>query len=465
VRASPADHLIGSSLDRRAEPRHQVHEFRETRGDHRRVVDGHGVLGGEAQDEEAHGDAVVEMGLHLAARSIAEALAAGAAAHDQRGFALVAIDAVELEAVGDGRKAVGLLDAQFVEAVHHGRTFGKGGRDREHRILVDHRRGALFRHGDALQLRIADAEVGDVLAAGEARVHDFDIGAHFLQRQDQAGAGRVHQHVENGDVGSRHEQRRDQREGGGGRIARDVDHLARQLAAAFEADGADACGIGFNAQIGAEALQHLFRVVAGHHRLDDGGDAGRVEAGEQHGGFHLGGCHRHAIGDRVRRLRPAQRHRQPVAFGRLHLDAHLAQWIEHAAHRPLGQRGIADEGGIEIVDADQTHGQPAAGAGIAEIERCFGRQQRAVADAVDDPGVALLADLGAHRLHRLAGVDDVLPLEKTGDARLAGGKAAEHEGAVRDRLVAGNADRALEIGGLLCGGGPRAQAMGHDVYL
>jgi hypothetical protein len=39
------------------------------------------------------------------------------------------------------------------------------------------------------------------------------------------------------------------------------------------------CSSVWTVEVGAEALQHLFGVVAGHHRLDDGGDAGRVEAG------------------------------------------------------------------------------------------------------------------------------------------------------------------------------------------
>ena len=53
-----------------------------------------------------------------------------------------------------------------------------------------------------------------------------------------------------------------------------------------------------------------------------------------------------------------------------------AQRVEHAAHRPLGERGVADEGGLHVVGADEAHGEPRAGAGIAEIERCLGLQQR-----------------------------------------------------------------------------------------
>src|SRR6266508_3334918 len=45
---------------------------------------------------------------------------------------------------------------------------------------------------------------------------------------------------------------------------------------------------------------------------------------------------------------------------------------------------------------------------------------------------------------RLAGRVDVLRVEEAGDPRLAGGEGAEEEGAVGDRLVAGDGDRAAQ---------------------
>jgi hypothetical protein len=66
----------------------------------------------------------------------------------------------------------------------------------------------------------------------------------------------------------------------------------------------------------------------------------------------------------------AQRERHAVARGGLqHLHAHLAQRLEHAAHGAAGQRGVADEGGLHVVGADEAHGEARAGAGIAEVER------------------------------------------------------------------------------------------------
>src|SRR5690606_35983656 len=74
--------------------------------------------------------------------------------------------------------------------------------------------------------------------------------------------------------------------------------------------------------------------------------------------------------------------------------------------------------------------------GIAEIERAFRLQQRPIAGAADDPLSVLLLDKCTHGLHVVAGTQHVLPFEEAGNAGFAGGKAPEHEGAMRNRFVA-----------------------------
>ncbi len=64
--------LTGRRLQDATEARHQPFEFRKARRDHGRVVDRHRLFRRETHDEEAHGDAVVEMGLD---RPAAEAAA------------------------------------------------------------------------------------------------------------------------------------------------------------------------------------------------------------------------------------------------------------------------------------------------------------------------------------------------------------------------------------------------------
>ena len=81
-----------------------------------------------------------------------------------------------------------------------------------------------------------------------------------------------------------------------------------------------------------------------------------------------------------------QRERQPAALGGFeHARAHPLQRIEHAPHRPLAQGGIAVEGRGHRRAGDRADRQPAAGAGIAEIERAGRLREAADADAVNSP--------------------------------------------------------------------------------
>ena len=83
----------------------------------------------------------------------------------------------------------------------------------------------------------------------------------------------------------------DDGESGRGWIAGHDHRLAAQIGQAGERDGAHATVIGGDVDFGAEGGQKLFGMVAGHHRLDDGGGAGDIEAGQQQAGFNLGRGH------------------------------------------------------------------------------------------------------------------------------------------------------------------------------
>ena len=120
----------------------------------------------------------------------------------------------------------------------------------------------------------------------------------------------------------------------------------------------------------AKMLQHQFGMVAAGLGLDHGGDAGRGQPRQQHRGFDLRRGHRRAVEDRQRIARAVQRQRQPAAFAaRADPRAHQFQGIEHPPHRPAAQRGVAVEHRRDRAAGDRPHHQPAAGAGIAEIER------------------------------------------------------------------------------------------------
>jgi hypothetical protein len=145
-----------------------------------------------------------------------------------------------------------------------------------------------------------------------------------------------------------------------------------------------------------------------------------------------------------------QGYRQPVAFRRFHLNAHLAKRIEHPPHRPPRKRSIPNKARFHVVCAGKSHHQPAARTRISEIERSLGFEQAAVPRAFDDPDAGLLANAGAKRLHRLRGSQDIGAFQQPRRARGPGRNAAKHEAPVGNRLIAGypriSAERLRRIG-------------------
>ena len=127
-----------------------------------------------AQNQKAHGDAVVQLGVDGDS-----ACRRSAPVNDQ----IVALDldrdAACGEPVGHGGQAVALLDPQLGKAAHDGGAPRQGGRHGQDRILVDHRRRALGRHFDAAQLPALHDEIAYGLAAGAALALDRNAGAHL----------------------------------------------------------------------------------------------------------------------------------------------------------------------------------------------------------------------------------------------------------------------------------------------
>ena len=104
-------------------------------------------------------------------------------------------DAINGKTRFDGGEAITLLHPQFIETLHMGDAFRKGGGHREDRIFIDHRGRALRRHLDALEARGMDPEIAHFLAAGEPALLDRDIAAHLDERCDEAGARLVQHHI------------------------------------------------------------------------------------------------------------------------------------------------------------------------------------------------------------------------------------------------------------------------------
>ena len=166
--------------------------------------------------------------------------------------------------------------------------------------------------------------------------------------------------------------------------------------------------------LGAEMLQHQFGVVAARLGFDHGGDARRGQSRQQHRRFDLRRGHRRAVEDRQRIARAmsvsGSRPPSPLALTRAPINS---SGIQHPPHRPAAQRGIAVERRRDRAAGDRSHHQPAAGAGIAEIERRLRLGKPGDPDAMHRPGeIAGSFDLRAQRPHRLGGIENVLALEQ-----------------------------------------------------
>ena len=271
------------------------------------------------------------------------------------------------------------------------------------------------------------------------------MGAHLAQRLKKPGPERVHHHALDDDVGTRNDQRGDDRKRGRRGIGGDDDGRGTQFRPADEGDPPP-FALGRDGDLGAEMREHLLGMVARGLRLDHGRRARRVEAGEKDGRFDLRRGDGSAIFDRRGIAGPLEHDRTAPAIGLgQNLRAHQPERIEDAPHRPLAQRGVAVEGRGNSVAADDAHHQPRAGAGVAEIERFARRQNRAEPGAANPPlaGPETLDDR-AERLARLAGPEHVVALEQPLDLRFAAGQEAKQEGAMGDRFVARRPDPALE---------------------
>ena len=136
----------------------------------------------------------------------------------------------------------------------------------------------------------------------------------------------------------------------------------------------------------AEVAQHALGVVARGLRLDDGRGARRVQAGNQHGRLDLRRGDRQPVLDRQQVGAAANGERQRVLAALLDLEPHLHQRLEHAAHGPARQRGVARQAHAHVVAGKHAHHQPHAGARVAEVEVAAGLGQAADAAAQHLPG-------------------------------------------------------------------------------
>ena len=309
---------------------------------------------------------------------------AALAVHDQVVAFDLDLDAVGAQHGGGGCEPVGFLDAQFLQAAHPRRAFGEGGRDREDRIFVDHGRRALGRHVDALQRAGLDPQIGDVLAALVALLERFDRRRPSPQRREQAGAQRIESSRLR--ARSRSPARSAPRPAG---TPPTTDRPAPRPAPASSsgwpcsvmrrpcspivarrATLAPKCLSIFS--VWSRVASFSITVVAPGAARPASSTADLSCADGTGASYSIG------IGSRA----PCTSDRQPAALAHLRgARAHLLQRIEDAPHRPRAQAGVAVERRRDRAAGHRAHGQPAAGAGIAEIERRGRLGEAADADA------------------------------------------------------------------------------------
>ena len=191
--------------------------------------------------------------------------------------------------------------------------------------------------------------------------------------------------------------------------------------------------------------QHVFAVVAGGLGFLHAGEAGGVQAGQQHGGFHLGRGHRHPIFQRQRVDGALDRDGQATAPTRHEACASRGQGISHPPHRPGPQAGVAGHHREQRVRGQDTAQEARGGARVAHIQDIGGFGKAADASAGDTPdAVRVTGNLGPQRAHGTGGAQHVLPGQKAGNAGFANRQRTKHQGAVADRLVAGHSDMAMQ---------------------
>ena len=183
-----------------------------------------------------------------------------------------------------------------------------------------------------------------------------------------------------------------------------------------------------------------FAVIAGRGGLDDLGDARRAQAGQENRGLDLGRWHRKPVAHGPKQVAAGNGERQAPAVARPNVGTHQGERFGDPAHRPADQRGIAGEGRGHGMGGQNAHEQPHAGARIAEIEHLFRLAEAADAPAPDVPAAIRPArGLRPQRAERRRGAYHVLALEQPIDGAFTDRQRRQHEGAVRDRLVAGDA--------------------------
>ena len=198
--------------------------------------------------------------------------------------------------------------------------------------------------------------------------------------------------------------------------------------------------------VDAEAGEHELGVVARGCRLVDARRSRREDTGEQNCRLQLGRSNRRVIGDRREAARSRNGERERLRTFRSEPSTHELEWIRDPAHRAAAKGRIARKLDGDAPWREHAHEQANRRAGIAAIDGAFRLRRTRTAPPADVARKASIRplfeiDLGAQNAHGADGRAHVGGVEHAGHMRSAFGHRGEEHRAMRNRLVAGNANR------------------------
>ena len=181
-------------------------------------------------------------------------------------------------------------------------------------------------------------------------------------------------------------------------------------------------------------------------------DHGRCAFGEkpceENSALHLRTRHRQPVSNALQTgaLLDHKRRAGFFAFG-VKLGTHQSKGIDHALHRALRERGVADQTRLERLRSENARHQTHRRAGISTIEIAEGLREPARHSLHDQLAGLGRFDHHAELAHRGGGAAAVLALEEIADLAAPVGKRSEQDRAVRDAFIRRHADFGVNGGG------------------
>ena len=198
-----------------------------------------------------------------------------------------------------------------------------------------------------------------------------------------------------------------------------------------------------HAEVGARFDQHLLGMGPRGDGLAHRGRSGGREPGQEDGRLDLGARHLGGPVDPVQGATVDAQRRQAARARSLDERSHEAERLGHPVHGTERERCVAHQLGLPCQPGHQPGQQPHGGARVAAVDGPGRRPQPAAPTVQDHGAVGAALDPDAHRLHRRHGGGDIGPVGEPVDHRGPFGQCGQEHRAVRDRLLAGRAHRAL----------------------